>query len=189
MTEEKSQAKPLEVARFRSYLLVLARMQLTPQLRRKLDPSDVVQQTLLEAHEDRASCRATTLREQAGWMRKILAHNLANLVRDYRREKRDIGREREWEASIDGSAVRLEKWLAAEQPSPSQNAEKDEERLHLADALAALCEEEQEVLLLRHCEGKTLAEIGERLGVSRHTSARRLRRGIETLRGTLRGLE
>jgi RNA polymerase sigma-70 factor (ECF subfamily) len=106
--------------RFRSYLLLLARARLDPLVRAKVGASDVVQQTLLEAHRDRDRFRGRTVGEQAAWLRQILARNLANVVRDRRRDKRDVAREQGLQAAVDESAARLEGWLAAEQLSPSQ---------------------------------------------------------------------
>src|SRR5439155_2020630 len=80
--------RPLEV--FRSYLLLLARLRLAPQLRGKLDASDVVQQTLLEAYRDAEQFRGGTMAEQVAWLRQMLARNLANAARDLRRQKRDV---------------------------------------------------------------------------------------------------
>ena len=57
--------------RFRSFLLVLARAGLDPRLRPKVDPSDVVQQTLLEAHAALDQLDANTTAELAAWLRQI----------------------------------------------------------------------------------------------------------------------
>src|SRR4051812_24155216 len=65
-----SEPRP-ELERFRSYLLVLARAGLDPRLRPKVDPSDVVQQTMLEAHAALDRLDADTTAELAAWLRQI----------------------------------------------------------------------------------------------------------------------
>jgi RNA polymerase sigma-70 factor (ECF subfamily) len=133
--------------RFRSYLLLLARVRLDPLVQAKVGASDVVQQTLLEAHRDRAQFRGRTAGEQAAWLRQILARNLANALRDLRRDRRDVAREQPLQAALDESASRLEGWLAAEQSSPSQQAERHERAVRLAEALAALPDNQREAVV------------------------------------------
>lgn len=171
--------------KFRGYLHFLARLNLPSKLRGKVDPSDVVQQTLLEAHQSRALFRGTTLEEEAAWLRRILACNLANLERDYRREKRNIARERSLEARVNGSSVQLSNWLAREQRTPSGLASAREEGLRLAQAIVALPAEEQDVLLLRHFEGLTFEVIAKKIGVSETQAARLLRRGLNAIKHAL----
>jgi RNA polymerase sigma-70 factor (ECF subfamily) len=174
-----------DLEHFRDYLRLLARLRLDPRLRAKLDPSDVVQQTLLEAHQGRDQFRGRTFAERAAWLRQILARNLANAVRDLGRDKRDVARERSLEAAAEESAARLEAWLAAEQSSPSQRAERDEEAVRLAQAVVTLPEAQREVVLLRHCQGWSLADISRQVGRSPSAVAGLLHRGLQHLRTQL----
>jgi RNA polymerase sigma-70 factor (ECF subfamily) len=168
--------------RFRDYLRLLARAQLPAQVRSKIDPSDLVQQTLLRAYQGLEAFRGRSAAEQAAWLRQILAHNLANAVRDLTRDRRDVGLERSLEASLNESSSRLENWLAADQSSPSQQAARNEQLLRLASGLDRLPDDQREALLLKHMQGLSLAEIGERLGRTRAAVASLLRRGLKGLR-------
>src|SRR5262249_57783386 len=79
-----------DLERFRTYLGLLARLQLDPRLRGLLDPSDLVQQTLLRAHRNWDQCRGATDEQWAAWLRAILAHELADAIRKV--ERRGGGR-------------------------------------------------------------------------------------------------
>jgi RNA polymerase sigma-70 factor (ECF subfamily) len=175
----------LEVERFREYLLILARIELRSRLRGKLDPSDVVQQTLLEAHRHRSQFQGDTSGELAAWLRQILARQLVDVQRDFGRAKRDIGREHSLETSLEASSLRLCGWLAGEQPSPSQQVHRHERAVRLAAALAELPESQREALLLQHWHGLSLAEIAEEMGKSPAAIAGLLKRGLRQLRDIL----
>jgi len=170
---------------YREYLVMLARVQLDPRLREKLDPSDVVQQTLLDAHRKRDQFGGQTEAEKAAWLRQILAHNLVDALRAFGRAKRDVARERSLEAALDQSSQRLATWLAAEQSSPSQQAQRHERAVQLADALAALPEAQREALVLQNWHGWSLAEIGRHMDRSPAAVAGLIKRGLKQLRGLL----
>jgi RNA polymerase sigma-70 factor, ECF subfamily len=175
--------------RFRDYLRLLARLQLASRLQSKLDPSDVVQQTLLKAHRSLDQFRGQSDAELASWLRQILARTLANAVRDLNRGKRNVALERSLERALEESSARIEAWLVAETPSPSQQAEHCEQLLDLAEALARLPEAQREALLLKHCQDWSLAKIGQHLGRTPTAVASLLQRGLKQLREQLRDEE
>jgi RNA polymerase sigma-70 factor, ECF subfamily len=168
--------------RYRAYLHLLARLNLADRLRGKIDPSDVVQQTLLQAHKNFGLFRGRTDAELAAWLRQILAHHLARLIRDFARAKRDVAAERSLEAELGASSARLGDWLAAGQSSPSDRAARDEAAVRLAEALAELPEPQREALVLQHWQGLSLAEIGARLGRSPAAVAGLIKRGLRRMR-------
>ncbi len=175
----------MDLERFRSYLVLLARLKLDRKLRGKLDASDVVQQTMLEAHQAIASCRGNDPAAQAAWLRQILARNLANAVRDLTRAKRDVRKERSLQADLDDSASRLEGWLAAAESSPSQKMQRQECALKLADALAQLPDTQRDAVVLRHFQECSLAEIAAQLDCTTAAVTGLLHRGLKNLRKTL----
>jgi len=170
------------LSRFREHLLLLARLQLGDRLQGEFDASDVVQQTLLEAHRDRAQFRGGSAAQMAAWLRQMLARNLADAIRAQGRAKRDVARERSLEAALDASSARLASWLAAEQSTPSQQAQRHEEVLRVAEVLAKLPDAQREALVLRHCQDLPLAAIGRRLGRSPAAVAGLLKRGLREMR-------
>jgi RNA polymerase sigma-70 factor (ECF subfamily) len=170
---------------FRSYLEVLARVHLDPRLRGKLDPADVVQQVLLRACAAWPTLETPEPPVIAAWLRRILARTLADVVKHYDRDRRAVDLERSLEADLDRSASGLAGWLAADQTSPSQAAQRNEELLRLADALAALPEPQREVVVLKHLRGWTLQRIADHIGRTIPAVASLLRRGLEDLRHQL----
>jgi RNA polymerase sigma-70 factor (ECF subfamily) len=169
--------------KYRSYLRLLAGLHMHPVLRSKLDPSDVVQQTYLQAYQLPERFVGRSPAEVAAWLRQALAHNLANAVRDFGRDRRDVARERSLQAALDASSAHLEQWLATDtQSSPSKKAELNEEALRLAEALEQLPEAQREALVLQHWHGWFMAEIGTHMERSPAAVAGLIKRGIKQLR-------
>jgi RNA polymerase sigma-70 factor (ECF subfamily) len=187
ITTREGPRTPDDLERYRAYLGLLARLEVSPPLRDKVDLSGVVQQTLLEAHQGLTADpqRARTDGEAAAWLRSILSHNLADALRKLGARKRDVRRERSLDAALDQSASRLERWLAVEQSSPSQRAVRQEELLRMAESLAELPEAQRRAIELHHLQGMALAEIAAELGTTKAAVAGLLHRGLKTLRAQL----
>jgi RNA polymerase sigma-70 factor (ECF subfamily) len=170
---------------FRGYLTLLARLQLPPPLRGKVDLSGVVQQTLLEAYQAIDQLRRLTAEQQAAWLRKALAHNLADEARKLGTAMRDVARERSLEQAVEESSARLEAWLATDRSSPSAHAVRNEQLLRLAHALARLPEDQQLAVELHHLRGRPVAEVARELGRSEGAAGALLARALKKLRQLL----
>lgn len=167
--------------RYRSYLLLLARMQLDSPLRHKVEPSDVVQQTMLEAYGKQEQYQGN----ESGfvvWLRSALANNIRDALRRLRRQKRDFTRDRSLEQSLAQSSERLANCLAADDSSPSQKAIRQEDLLRLADALLQLPDAQREAVVLHHLQGCTLSEVASQLDRTDAAVAGLLHRGLRKLR-------
>jgi RNA polymerase sigma-70 factor (ECF subfamily) len=174
-----------DLERYRDYLGALARVQVGDRLRGKLDSSDVVQQTLLEAHQARDKLRGLSDAQLAAWLHRALAHNLADQARRLGAQVRDAARERSLERAVDESSARLEALLAAGQSSPSDHAARQEDLLRLAEALAGLPEDQRRAVEWHHLEGRTLAETAAAMGRTRSAVASLVFRGLRNLRQRL----
>jgi RNA polymerase sigma-70 factor (ECF subfamily) len=153
--------------RYRAYLSLLARAQIGRHLRRRVDDSDVVQETFLAAHRDFSSFRGTTEAEFVGWLRNILAARLADLMRRHLKARvRDVRLQQSLAGDLDRSSQALAFALAARGASPSQEAARRELGVLLADAIQALPADYGEVIVLRHMEGLSFAEVAARMGRS-----------------------
>ena len=173
--------------RYRSYLHLLAQAQLHPGVRRQLDPSDIVQQTLLEAHRDQGQFQGQSPEQLAGWLRRILAHNVHNALRDLRAAKRDIAREQP--LALERSGLDVAAWLAADQPTPSEILSGSERLLRLSDGITSLSDAQAQAIVLRYWQACSLAQIAERMERSPAAVAGLLHRGLKQLRALLESLE
>jgi RNA polymerase sigma-70 factor, ECF subfamily len=154
-----------QLERYRSWLGLLARLQVEPRFRAKFDPSDIVQQTMLEAVRGWPQFRGGTEAELAAWLRQILAHVLLHEMRRFgAAQRRDVGREVSLEQALAESSRRLKDALAAPGSSPSEQTDRHELELRLADALVRLPADYAEVIMLRNVEGLSHDEIAQRMG-------------------------
>jgi RNA polymerase sigma-70 factor (ECF subfamily) len=185
LVTDPAEDRPQPLDRYRDYLRLLARLQLDSRLQAKLDASDLVQQTLLQAHVHRSQYRGRTEQEWLAWLRAILANNLAGAVRQFATSARDLARERSLEAALEQSSARLAQFLAASNSSPSEQANRAELLLRMAAALALLPADQQQVVELHHLQGCTVAEVAARLHRTKPAVMGLLFRGLKRLRQLL----
>jgi RNA polymerase sigma-70 factor, ECF subfamily len=174
---------PLE--RYREHLRLLAGLHIGPRLRTKVDASDVVQQTLLQAHEKAAQFRGRTEAELAAWLRRILANAVAAAVRKFTAGARDLGREQALQAAAPESSTAGAANPAADQSSPSQQAMRGEELIRLAGALALLPDDQRQAVELHHLKGCSVEEAARQMGRTKAAVVGLLFRGLKRLRQLL----
>ena len=173
-----------ELDAFRSYLHVLAENQLHNRLKSKVDASDIVQQTMLQAYQAREQFRGTSDAEKAAWLRTILNNVLCGMARGFSRQRRDVNREQSMQA-IEQSSLQLVNLLSSDVSSPSAALHKHERADLLAKGMLQLTTEQRRAIMLKYWHGQTLAEIATELGKSTEAVAGLIFRGMQKLRSSL----
>jgi RNA polymerase sigma-70 factor (ECF subfamily) len=165
-------------------LHLLARLQLRSSLTGKIDVSGVVQQTLLEAYQAGQGFPAQA-EQQAGWLRRVLAHNLTDEIRRLRSRGRHRVEELSLEQALERSSVRLAGLLTCEDRTPGREAVHNEQLVQLSAALVQLPDDQRLAVELHHLQGVSLADAGQRMGRSREAVAGLVFRGLRKLRSLL----
>ncbi len=172
---------------YRSYLRLLAQVQIDRRLRGKADPSDVVQDAYLYAQHAFGSFRGRTEWELLAWLRKILASKLHDLARRFCvAQLRDVRLERRLDDELEQSSAMMRQLVAAGS-SPSQRAVRRERAALVADALARLPQAYREVIVLRHMEGLSFGEIGRHMDRSEESVKKVWIRALSALRRSFKG--
>jgi RNA polymerase sigma-70 factor (ECF subfamily) len=173
---------------YRNYLLLLARLQISRRLQSKVDAPDLVQETFLRAHRHFGQFRGQTEVEFVGWLRQIMASNVANLMRHYYgTQRRDIRLEQELAEELESSALAWLPGLIGKESSPSQRAVRREEAVLLADALAQLPPNYKEVIILRHLQALPFADVARRMERSVDSVEKLWIRALARLRRCMQG--
>jgi RNA polymerase sigma-70 factor (ECF subfamily) len=149
---------------YRNYLRLLARMQMGAGLRARLDPSDVVQDALLEAHRDFTGFVGQSEQELLAWLRQVLVRGLLDQAKRHSARKRDGRRQQSLEALLAASSGALGDAFTASGPTPSGHAARREQVVLLADALERLPPDYREVILLRNMQRLPFEEVAQRMG-------------------------
>jgi RNA polymerase sigma-70 factor (ECF subfamily) len=162
----------------RDYLRNIAERLLDDRVARRIDASDVVQQTCLSVHKQIAEFVGQDAAQFAAWLRQIHERNIRNVVRDQiHAEKRDVSRE---ERLADGDAH------AIRQTTPSQHVARREDSVRLANAIGKLVDDEREALRRRYLEGQSVAEIAAAMDLSKDALARLFKRAMKNVKRHLR---
>ena len=175
--------------RCRNYVSLLARVHIESWLQAKVDPSDLVQQTLLEAHRGMGGFQGQSEGEWLAWLKQILKHNATDYIRSYKgTAKRRIQREVPMEARRHGSSLfRIDPSDPGD--TPSQLVMQHENEIQLAEAVSRLDEDHQQVILLRNVQRMSFNEVAERMGRSRPAVQMLWLRALKKLKDLLHDVE
>jgi RNA polymerase sigma-70 factor (ECF subfamily) len=174
--------------RYRDRLRWVVAARLDPRLRGRIDPSDVLQETFLEAMERFETYRREPAMPLFLWLRFLAVQRLLILHRrHFRAKRRDAAREVAPgpAGAPEVSAADLAERLIGHLTSPSDAAIRAEQRRAVLEALNALEPIDREVLVLRHFEQLSNAETAQLLGLRESAASNRYVRALQRLRAIL----
>lgn len=171
------------LTRHRRYLRQVVALRLDPQLRSRVDPSDVVQEAQMEAVRRLPAYLARRPMPFRLWLRQ-LAYDRLLMVR-----RRHVGAARravDREISLSAqSSVALAKQLLAPSGTPSEQLSRRELARRVHHAIANLPEVDREVFLMRNFEGLSNQEVAQVMQIKPATASQRYGRALVRLRNLL----
>jgi RNA polymerase sigma-70 factor (ECF subfamily) len=133
---------------------------LNPRLKRLFDSSDLVQDTYAKAVAKIHQFRGTTQAELVKWLQVILKRIFLDKINEHKQELGHL----HLGNIVEESTARLEEYLQANHTSPTQQAERQEMLLRLAEAIDQLPLEQQDVIICHHLHALPVSEIAQNLG-------------------------
>jgi RNA polymerase sigma-70 factor (ECF subfamily) len=172
------------MGRHRGRLRRMVAVHLDQRLVARVDPSDVVQETLMIAYGRLPGYLQQQPIPFYPWLRQIAWNRLLDLHRTHvKASKRTVTREEDWEMALsEHSANQLAQRLMARGLSPSEGAMREELRCRIQVALARLPAVYREVLVMRQLERLSITEIAAALGIAEGTVKSRHFRALEKIR-------
>jgi RNA polymerase sigma-70 factor (ECF subfamily) len=163
-------------ARHRAYLRRFADVRLDARLRARVDPSDIVQETYLEAFRRLPNYLEQTPMPFRLWLRRIAQDRALKARRHHLGAARRTANR---EVSLpERSSLLLARQLLAHGPTPSQQLDRHELARRLRQAVAQLPPTDREVIVLRHFEGLSNQEVGYLLGIDPAAASQRHGRAL-----------
>ena len=173
----------------RPLLRQFADRQLDGGLRRRVEPSDVVQESLAEAWKARAGFKGRSRAELVAWLQAILEHNVQDAVREHiEADKRSVRQERSLDELRSSGAAGPDVFISAE-PSPASRLARRESIARLMQFLDDLPPRQREAVRMRYLERRTLKEIATNFECNENAAAQLIARGVSTLRRSLKQLQ
>jgi RNA polymerase sigma-70 factor (ECF subfamily) len=173
--------------RHRPRLTAFVDARLDPVLRARLDPSDVVQETQMEAMRRLPEFLRRRPMPFRLWLRKTAYERLLMLRRRHLgAARRSVGREVQLP---DRSSLVLAQHLIDPHSSPSRRADRDEKVLRVRLALGRLAEGDRDILVMRHYDDMSYEEIGSMLDIEPAAARKRAGRALVRLHKVLAEIE
>jgi RNA polymerase sigma-70 factor (ECF subfamily) len=181
----RAQAELLD--RFRGNLRRMIAIRLDKRISARVDPSDVVQETMKDAHKRMGEYFADPQISFYPWLRRIATDRLADVHRIHlAAEKRSVLKEHAWTPDLnDDSVAALARNVITSTIGPSEKAIQAELLGRATAALIKLKPHDREILVLRYLEHLGVAEIAEVLEISETAVTSRHLRALTRLRREL----
>ena len=173
--------------RHRERLRHMVAVRMDPRIAQRIDASDVVQDSLLEAHEKLAEYAETRPLPLYPWLRQITWQRLMRAhERHIYTKQRSVVREQTGMGMLSGDSVQgLAERLVDSQTSPSGNVMREELHRRVRGALADLSTRDGEVIVMRYLEHMSISEIAATLQISKNAVHMRQLRALQKLRDSL----